>query len=189
MTLDQIRERIPEYARDLKLNLGSVLTPQGAPGLSPAQLWLTAVATAMAAGNAELSRAVEAAAAAELDATGMDAARAAAAVMGMNNVYYRFTHLVEDAEYSRMPARLRMNVMARPGIERADFELISLAVSAVHGCGKCITAHERVVREAGLPREAVQSAVRVAATLRAVAGVLDYEARRQPAVQAATRAA
>jgi alkyl hydroperoxide reductase subunit D len=183
MTLDQIKERIPDYARDLKLNLGSVLTPQGAPGLSEAQQWMIALATAIASGNGELTRAVESTAAGKLDTASLNAARAAAAIMGMNNVYYRFTHLVEDEEYSRLPARLRMNVMANPGIDKLDFELISLAVSSVHGCGKCVIAHERVVRQAGMPREAVQSAVRIAATLHGVAGVLDYEAIRATAAQ------
>lgn len=181
MTLDLIKTRIPDYARDLRLNLGSVLTPQGVPGLSEAQLWLTAVASAIACGHHALTAAVETAAAAKLDPAQMEGARAAAAIMGMNNVYYRFTHLVEDEEYSRLPARLRMNVMANPGIDKVDFELASLAVSAVRGCGKCIVAHERVVRQAGLGREAVQSAVRIAATLAGVAGVLDYEAGRSPA--------
>ena len=67
------------------------------------------------------------------------AARAAAAIMGMNNIYYRFLHLVEDAEYQTMPARLRMNVIGNPGIDKLDFELLSLAVSAVNGCGLCVT--------------------------------------------------
>lgn len=181
MTLELIKTRIPDYARDLKLNLGSVLTPQGVPGLTEAQLWLTAVASAIACGNPALTAAVETAAAAKLEPAQMEGARAAAAIMGMNNVYYRFTHLVEDEEYSRLPARLRMNVMANPGIDKVDFELASLAVSAVRGCGKCIVAHERVVRQAGLDREAVQSAVRIASTLAGVAGVLDYEAGRTSA--------
>jgi len=180
MNLETIKNQVPDYAKDLKLNLGSVLTPQGVPGLTEAQLWLTAVASAIACGNASLTAAVEAASAGKLDAAQLAGARAAAAIMGMNNVYYRFTHLVEDEEYSRLPARLRMNVMANPGIDKVDFELASLAVSAVRGCGKCIVAHERVVRQAGLGREAVQSPVRVAATLAGVAGVLDYEAGRQP---------
>ncbi|MFZ8885281.1 MAG: carboxymuconolactone decarboxylase family protein [Steroidobacteraceae bacterium] len=180
MNLETIKNQVPDYAKDLKLNLGSVLTPQGVPGLTEAQLWLTAVASAIACGNASLTAAVETAAAGKLDAAQLAGARAAAAIMGMNNVYYRFTHLVEDEEYSRLPARLRMNVMANPGIDKVDFELASLAVSAIRGCGKCIVAHERVVRQAGLGREAVQSAVRIAATLAGVAGVLDYEAGRQP---------
>ena len=96
--------------------------------------------------------------------------------MGMNNIYYRFLHLVEDEEYQTMPARLRMNVIGNPGIDQLDFELLSLAVSAVNGCGLCITSHERKLREEGVSREAVQSAVRIAAVIHAVAGVLEYQA-------------
>jgi alkyl hydroperoxide reductase subunit D len=176
--MDALRDRIPEYARDLRLNIATVLTPQGAPGLSEPQLWMTALATAIASRNAELARLVEAEATARLQPAEIEAARAAAAIMGMNNVYYRFLHLVEDEEYARLPARLRMNVIGSPGIARADFELVSLAVSAVNGCGKCVTAHERILRQHDVSREAVQSAVRIAAVIHAVAGVLDYETAR-----------
>ena len=176
--MDALRDRIPEYARDLRLNIASVLTPQGAPGLSEPQLWMTALATAIASRNAELARLIEAEATARLQPVEIEAARAAAAIMGMNNVYYRFLHLVEDEEYARLPARLRMNVIGSPGIARADFELVSLAVSAVNGCGKCVLAHERVLRQHEVSREAVQSAVRVASVIHAVAGVLDYETAR-----------
>jgi alkyl hydroperoxide reductase subunit D len=176
--MDTLRQRIPDYARDLRLNLSSVLTPQGAPGLSDAQVWMTALASAIASRNAELARVVEAEATAKLQPAEIEAARAAAAIMGMNNVYYRFLHLVEDEEYAKLPARLRMNVIGNPGIAKADFELVSLAVSAVNGCGKCVTAHERVLRQHEVGREAVQSAVRIASVIHAVAGVLDYEDAR-----------
>jgi alkyl hydroperoxide reductase subunit D len=178
MSMDALRDRIPDYAKDLRLNLSSVLTPQGAPGLTEAQLWMTALASAIASRNAELIRVVEAAASQKLEAVQAEAARAAAAIMGMNNVYYRFLHLVEDDEYARLPAKLRMNVIGSPGIAKADFELISLAVSAVNGCGKCVTAHERVLRQHEIGREAVQSAVRIASVMHALAGVLDYEDSR-----------
>jgi alkyl hydroperoxide reductase subunit D len=178
MSMDALRDRIPDYAKDLRLNLSSVLTPQGAPGLTEAQLWMTALASAIASRNAELIRVVEAAASQNLEAVQAEAARAAAAIMGMNNVYYRFLHLVEDDEYARLPAKLRMNVIGSPGIAKADFELISLAVSAVNGCGKCVTAHERVLRQHEVSREAVQSAVRIASVMHALAGVLDYEDSR-----------
>jgi alkyl hydroperoxide reductase subunit D len=92
----------------------------------------------------------------------------------MNNIYYRFLHLVEDAEYQAMPARLRMNILANPGIDKLDFELLSLAVSAVNGCGLCISSHEKKLRAHGYTREMIQSAVRIAATVHAVAGVLEY---------------
>jgi alkyl hydroperoxide reductase subunit D len=176
VTLDALRDQLPDYARDLKLNLGSVLTPQGAPGLSESQIASIALSTAIAARNPQLVRAIEAWAQPYLDDAHVQAARSAAAIMGMNNIYYRFLHLVEDAEYQTMPARLRMNVIGSPGIDKLEFELLSLAVSAVNGCGLCVTAHERKLREGGIGREAIQSAVRIASVMHAIAGVLEYQA-------------
>jgi len=175
-TLDEIRDRIPDYAKDLKLNLGSVLAPSGAPGLTERQIWLIALATAIAARNPAFAHRIEALARAVLDDAAVGAAKGAAAVMGMNNVYYRFTHLVEDAEYRTLPARLRMNIIGNPGIDKADFELVSLAVSAINGCGMCMSAHDAVLKKHGVAREAIQSAVRIGAVIGAVAGVLAYEA-------------
>jgi alkyl hydroperoxide reductase subunit D len=176
ITLEALRDSIPDYARDLKLNLGSVLTPTGAPGLSEQQIWAVAVASAIASRNNVFTRAIEAAAGAQLDAAHLQAARAAAAIMGMNNIYYRFLHLVEDAEYQSMPARLRMNVIGSPGIDKLDFELLSLAVSAINGCGLCVSSHEKKLRAHGITREQIQSAVRIASVIHAVAGVLEYGA-------------
>ena len=175
-TLDTIRDAIPDYARDLKLNLGSVLSISGAPSLTEKQIWSVALAAAIAARNVGFARDIEALAAAHLAPVELNAARAAAAIMGMNNIYYRFLHLVEDAEYKTLPARLRMNVLANPGIDRQDFELLSLAVSAINGCGTCVASHERVLRQHDVPREAVQSAVRIASVVHAVAGVLEHHA-------------
>ena len=177
-TLDIIRDAIPDYARDLKLNLGSVLTREGAPGLNDSQIWSVALASAIASRNVEFTRALEAAAAEHLDAAHQQAARAAAAIMGMNNIYYRFLHLVEDAQYQSMPARLRMNVLGNPGIDRLDFELLCLAVSTVNGCGLCVSSHEKKLRQHETARETIQSAVRIAATVHAVAGVLEYSHAR-----------
>jgi alkyl hydroperoxide reductase subunit D len=172
-TLDAIRDSLPDYARDLKLNLGTVLAPTGAPGLSEKQIWAVALASAIASRNSDLTRDIEQLASAQLDPPYVNAARAAAAIMGMNNIYYRFLHLVEDPEYRTMPARLRMNIIGNPGIDKLDFELLSLAVSAINGCGTCVAAHERQLRQHGIGREAVQSAVRIAATIHAVASVLE----------------
>jgi alkyl hydroperoxide reductase subunit D len=172
-SLEQLRAALPDFARDLKLNLGSVLSPEGAPGLSERQIWAVALASAIAARNGEFTRAVEAAARAHLDEAHLTAARTAAAIMAMNNVYYRFLHLVGDPEYPHLPARLRMNALVSPGIERRDFELLALAVSAINACGLCISSHEKKLRE-GLDRQAIQSAVRIASVIHAVAGVLEY---------------
>lgn len=171
MSIDTLKNRLPDYAKDLRLNLGTLASE---PSLTTQQRAGTFIAAALATRNAEVIRAVTAEFAPQLADEALSAARAAAAVMGMNNVYYRFTHLV-GGDYVNMPAKLRMNVMARPGVAKEDFELWSLAVSAVNGCGMCMESHEKVVRAAGLTSEQVQSAVRIAAVVHAVGAVLDGE--------------
>jgi alkyl hydroperoxide reductase subunit D len=171
MSLEALRARLPEYAKDLKLNLGSLAAETL---LNPQQRAGTFIASALASRNAEVTRALVAEFAPLLSPEALTAAKAAAAIMGMNNVYYRFIHLV-GGDYATMPAKLRMNVMARPGVDKVDFELWSLAVSAVNGCGMCMETHERVVVQAGLSREQVQAAVRIAAVVHATAATLDGE--------------
>jgi alkyl hydroperoxide reductase subunit D len=169
MTLDDIKARLPDYAKDLRLNLDSVLGESGSPGLSARQIALVALASAIASRHAPLTSAIAQRAAGTLDEAHANAARAAAAIMAMNNIYYRFTHLVGNEEYAAMRAGLRMNVIANPGCDKVDFELASLAVSAVNGCGKCIESHERTLRGHGVAAASIQSAVRIAAVLHAVA--------------------
>jgi alkyl hydroperoxide reductase subunit D len=171
MSIETLKTRLPDYARDLKLNLGSLATE---PSLSTQQRAGSFIAAALASRNAGVTRQILAEFGPQLSPEALTAAKAAAAIMAMNNVYYRFTHLV-GGDYPNMPARLRMNVMARPGVERADFELWSLAVSAVNGCGMCMESHEKVVRAAGMTQEQVQAAVRIAAVVHAVAATLDGE--------------
>jgi len=189
MNIEQIREALPDYARDLKLNLGTVLTASGAPGLNEKQIWSIALASAIAARNTGFARSIEAQSRAHLADVEVDGAKSAAAIMAMNNIYYRFLHLVEDNEYQTMPARLRMNVIANHGIDKLDFELISLAVSAVNGCGLCVTSHEKKLRQHDVSREAIQSAVRIAATVHAVAVTLEFEQSAAPTASAAELAA
>jgi len=185
MDLTRIKNLIPEYAKDLRLNLSSVLTTEGAPGLTQTQILATALASAIAARNPTLLAEIEAIAGAELDAAQINAARAAASIMGMNNIYYRFTHLVDNDEYAKLPAKLRMNVIGNPGVDKTDFELYSLAVSAINGCGACVASHEKVVRKAGLGAEAVQSAVRIAAVMHSIAVALESTADQTGAARAA----
>ncbi len=173
MSIQDLKDRLPEYAKDLKLNLGSLSTETVLNDTLKAG---TFVAAAFASRNADVIRAINGEFAPKLAPDDFTAAKAAAAIMGMNNVYYRFVHLAENEEYSRLPAKLRMNVIGVPGTAKENFELWSLAVSAINGCGKCITAHERVVRAAGLTTEQVQAAVRIASVVHAVAVVLDAEA-------------
>jgi alkyl hydroperoxide reductase subunit D len=172
MSIEALKNRLPDYAKDIRLNLGSLA---GEPSLTVEQRAGTFVAAALASRNADVTAAVLGEFAPLLSAGALDAVRSAAAIMAMNNVYYRFTHLV-GGDYPTMPAKLRMNVMARPGVDKATFELWSLAVSAVNGCGMCMENHERAVRQHGLTAEQVQAAVRIAAVVHAAAAVLDGEA-------------
>jgi len=169
MSIEALKQALPDYAKDLKLNLGSLANEIG---LTQQQLAGTFVASAIASRNATVIEAIVAEFAPKLSAEALHAAKAAAAIMGMNNVYYRFVHMM-GGDYAQMPAKLRMNVIGRPGVEKVDFELWSLAVSAINGCGMCVESHEKMVRHAGLTSEQVQTAVRVAATVHAVAVALE----------------
>jgi alkyl hydroperoxide reductase subunit D len=181
MSIESLKLRLPSYAKDIKLNLSNIT---GSTALNAGQVWGALLASALAARNADVIAAVSAEAAQYLTPQAQDAAKSAAAIMAMNNVYYRSVHLLGDAELSKMPARLRMTVIANPGVDKLDFELWSLAVSAVNGCGMCLEAHAREVKAKGASREAIQDVLRIAAVIHAVAAVLDGEAAL-PAVQAA----
>ena len=172
MSLEALKAALPDYARDLKLNLSSLATEQL---LSPQQRAGTFVVAALASRNARVTQAVVGEFGPQLSPEALNAAKAAAAIMGMNNIYYRFTHLASNEDYAKLPARLRMNVIANPGVEKVDFELWSLAVSAVNGCGRCIDAHEQVLRNGGITTEQIQAAVRIASVVHAVAATLDGE--------------
>ncbi len=176
MNIDDIKNLVPDFAKDIRLNISTVLKDSGSPGLGEKQIAMLALATAYAARNAKLTGAIEEAAFDVLSDVEINAARGAASIMGMNNIYYRFLHLVENEEYSKLPAKLRMNIIGSSGIDKVDFELLSLAVSAINGCGACVASHERVVRKHELSAEAVQSAVRIAAVVHAAAVAIEIDA-------------
>ncbi len=172
MTLDELLETVPAWAKDLKLNLQSVLKQTE---LSAQQLWGTAVASAIASRHLKLTAVLLDAASQHLTPEAMAAAKSAAAVMGMNNVYYRFTHMVPGEKYPMIPARLRMNAIRTHGIEQADFELWCIAVSAINNCQACVTSHERVVLDKGMTEETVLASVRIASVIHALASVFEAE--------------
>ncbi|MEO5622246.1 MAG: carboxymuconolactone decarboxylase family protein [Dokdonella sp.] len=169
MSLEDIKGQLPDYAKDLRLNLDSVLSESGAPALNAKQIAIVALASAIASRHEPLVRAMVAHVAGTLSDTEANAARAAAAIMAMNNIYYRFTHLVGNEEYAALRAGLRMNVLANPGCDKIDFELASLAVSAINGCGMCMQSHEKTLRKHNVAAAAIQSAARIAAVMHAVA--------------------
>ena len=180
MKLDDLLERIPTYAKDLRLNITAVLRQTD---MNAQQLWGTAVASALASRNPELTRTILAEAAPHLTPEALEAAKSASAIMGMNNIYYRFQHLSGNEKYKTMPARLRMNVIRSHGVPQADFELWCIAVSAINGCATCVAAHERVVLEKGVTEEAILSAIRIASVIHGLAAVLDSEAAAPTAAE------
>jgi lipoyl-dependent peroxiredoxin subunit D len=166
MSLEHLALRVPDYAKDLRINLGVIA---GSTSLTTQQAWGTAVAAAVTSKSREAVDAVIAEAGPLLSPEAVAAARGAASIMAMNTVYYRFTHMLGDGEYSSLPARLRMQIIGKPGVDSLDFELWCLACAAIEGCEKCLRAHEKAVRERGGTREAVQDAVRIAAVINGVA--------------------
>lgn len=161
---------IPEPAKDIRLNLQSVLQP-GA--LTPSQRWGVAVASAATARNPQLLEALVSEARTAVGAAVVEDALAAAAIMAMNNVFYRFRHYVGKESYAQKPARLRMNRLARPATSRVDVELFSLAASAINGCEACVRSHEQVVVEGGLGEDHVHEAIRIASVVHAAAVALE----------------
>lgn len=172
MSLETLKTRLPEYAKDMKLNLSSLARETV---LDDQKKWGTFLASAHAVGEPETLAALMAEAEAHLSPEAIKAAKTAATLMGMNNIYYRFVHLAKNNEYQTLPAKLRMNALANPGVDKADFELWSLAVSAINGCGLCIDSHEAELRKHGLGGVEIQAAVRIASTVNSVAQVLRAE--------------
>jgi alkyl hydroperoxide reductase subunit D len=167
---EEVRSTLPDAARDIRLNLQSVLE---SGSLSDAQKWGVAAACAIAARNPRLKDAILADALVKAGETVVEDARAAAVLMAMNNVYYRFRHQVGKPGYSHKPARLRMQRIAQPLTNKLDFELFCLAVSAINGCEACVRAHEQAVVEGGLSEEHVHDAVRIAGVVHAAAVALE----------------
>jgi lipoyl-dependent peroxiredoxin subunit D len=166
MSIEALKTRLPDYAKDQRINLGVIA---GSTALTPQQAWGTALAAATTSRNAEVVAAISAEAGAHLSPEAQTAARGAASIMGMNNIYYRFQHMMGGDEYGQMPARLRMQIIGKPGVDHLDFELWS----AITGCERCVQSHEKVIREKGGSKEQVQDAVRIAAVIHAVALTLD----------------
>ena len=185
MTLNELMDTIPAYARDLKLNFSSLLQQ---PALTEQQTWGTVVASAMASRNDEFTPAALAEAAKHLTPQELEAAKGAAAIMGMNNVYYRFLHLSSNENYRTMRAGLRMNIIRNHGVDPLDFELWCTAVSAIKGCGACVDSHEKVLREKAVGEETILASIRLASVIHALATVFDAErvAATQPVVSVET---
>jgi len=173
MSIEQLKNQLLESAKDIKLNLSTILTEEGSPDLLKNQMGGVALASAFATKNSSVVKSILSEVTGYLAESEISAAKSAATIMAMNNVYYRFIHLVNDKSFSTMPAKLRMNIIGNPGIDKINFELNCLAVSVINGCGMCIEAHTHELTKTGISKLAIQSAVRIASVLNAVAMGID----------------
>lgn len=176
MSIDTLKNAIPDYAKDIKLNFGSMVNDETLTGQ---QLWGSILSCALAGRNEFVIQNILAEAEEQLSEDALTAAKAASSIMAMNNVYYRFVHLASNKEYQTMPAKLRMNIIGNPGVDKADFELWSLAVSVMNGCGMCIDAHEKQLVDHGITKAQIQSAAKIGAIMMAVSVTLDGEQAMQ----------
>jgi len=167
--LDALRDALPDTLKDIRLNLSSVLASEH---LEPSQALGVAAAAARFVRAENLAAALAADINSELGeqaAAVLADAEAAAGIMAMNTVYYRFRHMIGKDSYSSRPARLRMNRMNQPATTKADFELMSLGCAALAGCEMCLQSHEASLLKLGLGEDACHDAVRIAAVVNAAA--------------------
>ncbi|MFN5352295.1 MAG: carboxymuconolactone decarboxylase family protein [Alphaproteobacteria bacterium] len=175
MTIETLRESLPEYAKDIKLNVSSVLSATQGSSLNAKQILATALASAYATKNKTLINHLEQEVEGKLEEVDITAAKGAATIMGMNNIYYRFLGLVKDDEYQKLPANLRMNFLLKPGVDKVDFEIYALAVSAVEGCAGCVKAHVGELEKHGISKTTIQHSIRIASVINALNQVLVIE--------------
>ena len=169
MTIEHLKNQLSDTAKDIKLNLSIILSEDGSLDLTQNQMGGIALASAYAARNKMVIEAIRAEVSVYLTEAEMSAAKSSATIMAMNNIYYRFIHLVSDKSFASMPAKLRMNVIANPGVDKVSFELNCLAVSAINGCGLCLDSHTDALIKAGMSQLGIQSCIRIAAVINAAA--------------------
>jgi len=166
--INMIKEGLPEYAKDTKLNLDAVLLRSS---LDPVIAQGCALAAAFAAGNGRLTSAIDA----EIDdRKEADAALTAATVMAQNNVWYPYVEMVADPALSGLPAQLRMNsIMSHGGTSKKNFEAYALAASIIGKCHACVTAHYQTLKREGMSVENLRDIGRIAAVINSAAKVLN----------------
>ncbi|MDV8002725.1 carboxymuconolactone decarboxylase family protein [Rhodococcus sp. IEGM 1408] len=172
MSIENLKSGLPEFAKDLKLNLGSLARTTE---LSEQQLWGTFLATAAATRSSTVLSEIADEARQHLSDEAFNAALGAASIMAMNNVAYRAKEFLGD-EYAQVRMGLRMNIIANPGVDKADFELWSMAVSTINGCENCTAAHDDIIRKEGVTKEQAWEAVKIAGTVAGVAQAVEIDA-------------
>jgi alkyl hydroperoxide reductase subunit D len=175
-----LKERLPDYAKDIRLNLDAVIARSS---LSPTAAAGAALAAAFAAKSSAIVEVIRTDGA--LDASHQQAVLTAAALMGMNNIWYPFIEMANDPDLKTMRAELRMNAYANHGgVDRQSFELYALAASIVGKCEFCIRSHYRLLQDSGMTTQQLRDVGRIAAVINAAAQVLAVETRSEEAVAA-----
>jgi alkyl hydroperoxide reductase subunit D len=179
--VNTLKARLPDYAKDIRLNLDAVLLRSS---LSQSHAAGAALAAAFAAKSAPVVAAIRDDA--SLDDAHRNAALTAAALMGMNNVWYPFVEMSGDSELATVRPELRMNAYAtHGGVDRQSFELYALAASIVGKCEFCVRSHYNLLKETGLSTQQLRDVGRIAAVVNAAAQVIAAEARAEEAALSA----
>lgn len=166
--VDTIKEALPEYAKDTKLNLDAVINRSS---INPTLASCCALAAAMATGNGKLVAFIQSGIE---DTQEANAALTAGAIMAQNNVWYPYVEMAEDENLSGLPAQLRMNAIAsHGGTSKVNFEAYSLAASIVGKCHFCVKAHYDTLKKEGMTVEQLRDIGRMAAVINSVAKILN----------------
>jgi alkyl hydroperoxide reductase subunit D len=169
--LNDLKDRIPEYARDVRLNLDGVLSRSS---LTPADALGAALAAAYAAKSKTIMDAIRGSG--QLTEADVNGALSAAGLMGMNNVWYPYVEMAADEDLRTQRAELRMNAYAtHGGIDKNRFELFSLAASIVGKCHFCVRSHYKLLKEGGFTAQQLRDVGRIAAVITAAAHALNAE--------------
>jgi len=164
-----IKQRIPDYAKDIRLNLDTVLMRSSLP---PEEAAGAALAAAFAAGCKPIVEAIRA----DMDPLHAQAALTAAALMGMNNAWYPYVEMADDADLKTVRAELRMNAYAaHGGVDKRRFELYALAASIIGKCHFCVASHYKLLQSVGVTTLQLRDVGRIAAVINAAAQVIAIE--------------
>ena len=169
MNIKELINTFPDYAKDIKLNYSKILNEDI---LNKQQLYGIILISSFTTQLNSLKDAALEETKEFIDEESMEDIYGAYSVMSMNAIYYRFTHLSSENDYFTMPANLRMQYLSKFKIDKSDFEMLCLAVAVIIGCGKCINAHENILRENNISKLHIQTVARIASVISSIASVI-----------------
>ena len=169
MNITDTIDSFPEYAKDIKLNYSKILNEQI---LNSKQLYGIILISSFASQLTVLKNAALEESKKYIDEETLQDIYGAYSIMSMNAIYYRFTHLATETDYFTMPANLRMQYLQKFKINKTDFEMLCLAVAVIIGCGKCINAHEIILKENNISKLSIQTVARIASVISSIASII-----------------